>query len=310
MTTDDDDDDDFLPRRRVTTDDDDGDDDSRDRRDRRPRSRTESAVSRIVEGMMSMPALALGQRIGTDSESVVAVLDKIEAIIGPMLTGMLITSAGSMAHMPSSMRQMLVRRGIPRPVVQVLNRLFEDVFEGIWAARRMRRANPGEPLTEQDVREGFKKTRERLQNRAQSERSVLMTAMKSADPAKRAEFLRKAATLTGDAKKKFEYYRPLLAKEAWMVEQLADTETSDWFPLLEAVLGTPPAEKPVSPLAGILSRITGRVAAKAEAKVGEIADDPQAAMRDLAGGVDKATLEVDSAVWSLETMVDEAKRKL
>jgi hypothetical protein len=289
---DEDDDDDFLPRRRATTDDDD-DDDGRDRRDRRPRSRTESVVGRLVEGMMSLPALTLGQRIGTDSESVVAVLDKIEAVIGPMLTGMLITSAGSMAHMPRSLRQTLVRRGVPRPVVQILNRLFEDVFEGIWAARRMRRADPSEPLTEEDVREGFKKTRERLHEKAQSERGAFMSAMGKVDPAKRAEFLRKAATLTGDAKKKYEYFRKGLAKEAWMVEQLADTETAEWFPLLEAVLDPPPVEKPPSPLAGLLSRITGKVAAKAEAKAQEIADDPQAAMREMASAVDQATVEVD-----------------
>ncbi|MFA5186153.1 MAG: hypothetical protein WC551_06710 [Patescibacteria group bacterium] len=268
-------------------------DDDESSRSRSSGGRGSSVVNRLLEGVLSVPALTLGQRIGTDSESVVALLDKVEAVIGPMMTGMLITTVGSMSRMPKGFRNALISKGVPRPVVNVLNTLFEDVFEGIWAARRIRRAKKDEPLTKEDVSEGFKNSKKKLEEKAQRERTSLMSAMSKADPAKRAEFIRKIGTMSPEDRKKMDYYRPLI-KEAWLIEQLSEMDTSEWFRVLEVSLGAPPKEKGENKLAGVVGKLTGRAADALSKGLTEIVDKPTETMTEMAKGVDQVTERINS----------------
>ncbi|MBI5654332.1 hypothetical protein HZC53_01600 [Candidatus Uhrbacteria bacterium] len=289
-------------------DEDDEDDDEDSSRDR-SRGRGTSVVGRLLEGVLSVPALTLGQRIGTDSESVAALLDKIEGVIGPMMTGMLITSVGSMTRMPRGFQQALVSKGVPRPVINVLNRLFEDVFEGIWAARRLRHAAKDEPLSSEDVKKGFTSAKEKVKKKGETERTGLMSALGKVDPAKRSKFLVAVGTLTGDAKTKFEYYRPLISKEAWLIEELADKPTDKWFPILEAVLGAPPKEKSKGGIATAVGKLTDRASAAVSRGLEEIVDKPKETMNEMARGVDQVTDGIYDLNDRLKARRDKARKR-
>lgn len=289
---DDEDDDDDFDDEPVDEDedDDDEDDDDDDEDSSRDRSggRGTSVVGRLLEGVLSVPALTLGQKIGTDSESVAALLDKVESVIGPMMTGMLITTAGSMTRMPKGFRDALIAKKVPRPIVNVLNRLFEDVFEGIWAARRMRHAAKDEKLSKEDVAKGFAHAKDKAKKGEENNRRSLMSAMEKMDPTKRRMFMDRMAILTPDERKKFEYYRPLI-KEAWLLEQLADTPTNDWFGILETAIGPAPKEKEKGGLASVLGKVADKFSAAVSSGVTEMTEDPTRTMNEVAGGVDQIT---------------------
>jgi len=236
---------------------------SRSRRDsRRPfEGFGGSTLFRIILGFLSEPALTLGQKIGTDTAFIVSLLDKIESFIGPQLTNMLVTETGEWVRIPDFIKRVLVKKGFPPALIDMVNSLLEEVFEGIWAARKARQANPKEPLTQADVKAGFENVKDKLQNKILQEKGRLMSAMKDIDPAKRAAFLKKAASLTDEDKKKFEFYRPLIAGEAWMIEQLADTDTANWIAYLGSVLGPEPAKSPESKIAEMGHKAAGKIAA-------------------------------------------------
>lgn len=281
---------------------DEDDDDEESSRDR-SRGRGTSVVGRLLEGVLSVPALMLGQKIGTDSESIVVLFDKVEAVIGPVMTGMLITTAGSMTRMPKGFRDALIAKKVPRPIVNVLNRLFEDVFEGIWAARRMRHAAKDEKLSKEDVAKGFAHAKDKVKKSEENNRRSLMSAMEKMDSAKRRMFMDRMAILTPDERKKFEYYRPLI-KEAWLLEQLAETPTNDWFGILESALGAPPKEKPEGKLAGVVGKLKARAAEAVSSEVTAIMNDPKAAMDEMAHGVEQLADGIGTAAASLKAKND------
>jgi hypothetical protein len=203
-----------------------------------------SLLHRIVDGVLTEPALALGFNVASHSPHIMAFFDKLEGMIGPVLTGMVITGTGGLVQVKGRLKEILVSKGVPARLVNGFNSLIDEAFEGIWAARmaRMARGDRNEQITDADVKAGTKSAKNKFAEAQRLERTKFMSALKNVDPAKRKSFLDKAASITDPGlKKKFDYYRPLLCEEVWMVTEFADLDVADWFTRLELVLG--PYEK-------------------------------------------------------------------
>jgi len=201
----------------------------------------DSLFHRVIDGVLAEPGLALGFNVASHSPHIMSFFDKMEGLIGPMLTGMVITGAGGLAQIKGKLKEILVSKGVPARLVNGFNSLIDEAFEGIWAARmaRMARGDRNEQVTEADVKAGTKSAKEKFAEAQRLERTKFMTALKDVDPAKRKLYLDKAASITDpELKKRFEYYRPLLSGEVWMVVELADLPVGDWFTRLESVLGS------------------------------------------------------------------------
>ena len=198
-----------------------------------------SLLHRIIEGIMTEPALALGFNVASHSPHVMAFFDKIEGMIGPMLTGMAITTMGEMAQVKGRLKDTLVSKGVPVRLVEGFNGLIDEAFEGIWAARmaRMARGDRNEQITDADVKAGTKSAKEKFAEAQRLERTKLMRALGMVDAPTRAAFLVQLAMITDpEQKKKFAFYRPFI-EEKWLIEDLAATPAAQWLPLLEQMFG-------------------------------------------------------------------------
>lgn len=200
--------------------------------------RDDPLVHRLIEGILTEPALALGFNAANRNEHVMAFFDKMEGLLGPVITGMAITTMGELVQVKGKFKEKVTSMGVPAPLIAGFNGLLDEGFEGVWAARAARGAKKGDPVTDADVKAGMGLAKKKFAEAQRLERIKFMTALTKVDPAKRAEFLRKAATFTSpEDQKKFAHYRPLLVEEVWMVEHLSGLPTAEWFSALEAVFG-------------------------------------------------------------------------